>query len=156
MDFRAEGTRNALGILGYGIEGMRVYDFGWIQGERGWGKGGVSTMRLQMHATDPDVLEQWLGEHRSKGRIRNSAAFNDFLDRYGLLDADYERAVREGRHLWVLREDRTPTWWPGSYLVVVGSMSRARPVWFPPPLRRGSAKASSKARTITKDTGRVC
>jgi hypothetical protein len=28
-DFRAEGTRNAAGILGYGAKGMRVYDFGW-------------------------------------------------------------------------------------------------------------------------------
>ena len=27
-DFRAEGTKNANGILGYGAKGMRVYDFG--------------------------------------------------------------------------------------------------------------------------------
>lgn len=29
-DFRAEGTQNELGICGYGIRGMRVFDFGWI------------------------------------------------------------------------------------------------------------------------------
>src|SRR6516165_6334341 len=28
-DFRAQGTRNENGILGYGRRGMRVYDFGW-------------------------------------------------------------------------------------------------------------------------------
>jgi len=27
-DFRAEGTRNELGVRGYGLKGMRVYDFG--------------------------------------------------------------------------------------------------------------------------------
>ena len=26
-DFRAEGTRNSQGIRGYGVKGMRVYDF---------------------------------------------------------------------------------------------------------------------------------
>jgi len=34
-DFRAEGTRNENGILGCGRRGMRVYDFGWQQAERG-------------------------------------------------------------------------------------------------------------------------
>ena len=52
---RAEGTRNALGIRGYGERGMRVYDFGWVMGDRGWGTGGRSAMRLQMHATDPSL-----------------------------------------------------------------------------------------------------
>jgi hypothetical protein len=52
-DFRAEGTVNAFGIRGYGARGMRIFDFGWIRAERGWGDGGESPMRLQMHATDP-------------------------------------------------------------------------------------------------------
>ena len=46
MDFRAEGTRNDQGIRGYGVKGMRVYDFGWVETERGWGPPGTSLMRL--------------------------------------------------------------------------------------------------------------
>jgi len=49
---------------------MRVFDFGWAQGERGWGSGGLSQLRLQMHTTDPDYLEQHLGSAMSKGCIR--------------------------------------------------------------------------------------
>jgi hypothetical protein len=56
-DFRSEGTRNKLGIRGYGRKGIRVYDFGWQNAVRGWGRGGTGVMRLQMHATDPDLLE---------------------------------------------------------------------------------------------------
>ena len=37
MDFRAEGTFNDNGIRGYGRKGMRVFDFGWVVSERGWG-----------------------------------------------------------------------------------------------------------------------
>jgi hypothetical protein len=36
-DFRAEGTRNELGIRGYGRRGARVYDFGWVAAPKGWG-----------------------------------------------------------------------------------------------------------------------
>ena len=95
-DFRAEGTQNAQGILGYGRKGMRVYDFGWVRSERGWGSHATSIMRLQMHATDPRLLEPQLGVARSKGCIRIPATLNDFIDHYGLLDADYERLVAEG------------------------------------------------------------
>ena len=133
FDFRAEGTRNAYGIRGYGEKGMRVYDFGWVSAERGWGRGGESPMRLQMHATDPDVLESQLGCIHSKGCIRIPAALNVFIDRYGLLDADYERALAEGHRLWVLRSDRTPTPWSGRYLVVVDSQRTERPAWSRPP-----------------------
>ena len=56
---RARGT--SLGIRGYGVKGMRVFDFGWVTGERTWGDGGLSPMRLQLHSTDPDVLEPRLG-----------------------------------------------------------------------------------------------
>ncbi len=34
-DFRAEGTKNELGIRSCGNKGMRVYDFGWQQAVRG-------------------------------------------------------------------------------------------------------------------------
>jgi hypothetical protein len=65
-------------------------------------------MRLQMHAADPDYLEKRLGERDSKGCIRIPATLNAFLDRNGLIDADYERALKEGRKLWILRPDRVP------------------------------------------------
>ena len=65
-DFRAEGTRNEFGFRGYGAKGMRVYDLGWQKARRGWGKGGDSTMRLQMHATDPVLAEHKLGSVQSR------------------------------------------------------------------------------------------
>jgi hypothetical protein len=135
LDFRAEGTRNALGIRGYGVEGMRVYDFGWVEAERTWDGGGESPMRLQMHSTDPDLLEPQLGSWHSKGCIRIPASLNRFIDRHGLLDADYETAVRAGHRLWMLRADREPTPTPGRWLVVVDSQRSARPPWAQPPTR---------------------
>ena len=129
LDFRAEGTRNEFGIRGYGVKGMRVFDFGWVIGERTWGGGGLSPMRLQVHATDPDVLEPRLGSAASSGCIRISAALNRFLDKYGVLDADYEAALERGGQLWVLRKDRTPTPWSGRYLIVVESERARRPQW---------------------------
>lgn len=96
-DFRAEGTRNAQGIRGYGERGMRVYDFGWVRATRGWGEGGSSDMRLQMHATDPERLEPLLGRAAaSKGCIRIPAALNVFIDRHGILDA--RTLAGGGRH----------------------------------------------------------
>lgn len=132
-DFRAEGSRNKLGIRGFGVKGMRVYDFGWVQGERGWGRGGLSPMRLLMHTTDPDYLEHYLGEPMSKGCIRIPATLNTFIDRYGILDADYEQALANGKKLWMIRPDRTPTSWSGRYLVIVDSGRSERPAWSPKP-----------------------
>jgi hypothetical protein len=129
LDFRAEGTRNEFGVRGYGVKGMRVFDFGWVVGERTWGRGGLSPMRLQMHATDPDLLEPRLGSAASSGCIRISASLNQFVDKYGLLDADYEAAMERGVQFWVLRQDRTPTRWSGRYLVVVESERSRRPAW---------------------------
>jgi hypothetical protein len=133
MDFRAEGTRNANGIRGYGIRGMRVFDFGWAEAERTWDTRGRSPMRLQMHATDPDILENQLGRARSKGCIRIPATLNVLIDRRGVLDAEYERAVQQGRHLWVLRPDRRSVTYPGKYLVIVDSQRKDRPSWSPLP-----------------------
>lgn len=140
-DFRAEGTRNSQGIRGYGSKGMRVYDFGWQQVPRGWGKGGVSQMRLQMHATDPDLLERRLGSAQSKGCIRIPASLNRLLDLYGVLDADYEQALREGRTIWVLDPQREPVLFPGRYLIVVESGRQARPDWSPAPFPPHSGRA---------------
>jgi hypothetical protein len=128
-DFRAEGTRNEFGVRGYGRRGMRVFDFGWVSGERGWGAGGVSPMRLQVHATDPELLEPRLGETRSKGCIRIPASLNEFLDRRGVLDAEYFAAFARGDRPWILRPDRDATRWPGRYLVIVDSERAERPAW---------------------------
>jgi len=124
MDFRAEGTKNSLGVRGYGDKGMRVFDFGWVESRRGWGKRDLGTMRLQMHATDPDLLERKLGQAGSKGCVRIPADFNRLIDHYGLLDADYNALADGGRHLWVLAPDREPVATPGRYLVVIDSQMR--------------------------------
>lgn len=132
-DFRAEGTLNEFGILGYGVKGMRVFDFGWVETARGWGDKGPGIMRLQMHATDPTQLEPRLGSAQSKGCVRIPASLNRFIDRYGLLDADYERALGDGQKLWVLLPAREPTPWPGRYLIVLDSERASRPAWSPAP-----------------------
>jgi hypothetical protein len=128
-DFRAEGTKNEFGIRGYGRKGSRVYDFGWVHAPKGWGDGAMSVMRLQMHSTDPDVLEPRIGTAQSKGCIRIPAALNEFMDRRGVLDADYQEEIANGSSPWVLRTHRNLTDWPGRYLVVVDSKSSARPRW---------------------------
>ena len=135
-DFRAEGTKNKLGFRGYGRKGMRIYDFGWVDAPRGWGKGEMGVMRLQMHATDPDLAAQRLGTPQSEGCVRIPASLNEFIDRNALLDEDYLRELDRGAHLWVLRADRTPTSWSGRYLVVVDSNRVERPVWSPLPPRQ--------------------
>ena len=118
-DFRAQGTRNENGILGYGRRGMRVYDFGWQQAERGWGRGGQATMRLQMHATDPEFLEHRLGTIQSKGCIRIPATLDTFIDRHAILDADYEQAIAAGQTFSVLSKARESSPWSGRYLVII-------------------------------------
>ena len=132
-DFRAEGTRNENGVRGYGIAGRRVFDFGWVLAPKGWGDGNESIMRLQVHATDPDLLEPQLGRPRSKGCIRIPASLDEFLDRRAILDADYVAARESGAALWVLRPDQEPTRWPGKYLVIVDSLASSRPAWAVPP-----------------------
>jgi hypothetical protein len=135
-DFRAEGTRNENGIRGYGRKGLRIYDFGWQQGERGWGRRGEGTLRLQMHATDPDILESRVGTIQSKGCIRIPATLNTFIDRHAILDADYEQAIADGQTFWVLPKDRQPTPWSGRFLVIVDTGGTARPSWSPLPRAR--------------------
>jgi hypothetical protein len=132
-DFRSEGTRNSLGIRGYGTKGMRIFDFGWQRSRKGWGDHAMSEMRLQVHATDPDLLERRLGSVQSKGCIRIPASLNQLLDYYGVLDAEYEQTVRDGRPLWVLDAQRKPVAYPGRYLIVVESGRTDRPEWSPAP-----------------------
>jgi len=132
-DFRSLGTFNKNHIRGYGLRGRRVFDFGWQLAERGWGNGGMSKMRLQMHATDPRVLASRLGRVASEGCIRIPATLNVFLDIHGVLDADYETAAASGERLWVLKPQRQPIPWAGRYLVIVDSQAGERPLWSPLP-----------------------
>ena len=132
-DFRAEGTKNELGIRGYGRKGARIFDFGWVAAPKGWGDHATSVMRLQMHATDPDILEPRLGAAQSKGCIRIPATLDAFLDRRAILDADYDEALAGGARFWVLREDRVRPIVQGRYLVVVDSATSERPPWSPWP-----------------------
>uniref|UniRef100_E1TJV7 Uncharacterized protein n=1 Tax=Burkholderia sp. (strain CCGE1003) TaxID=640512 RepID=E1TJV7_BURSG len=145
MDFRSEGTENQNHIRGYGKRDMRIFDLGWAQAERGWGKGGVSQMRFQMHATDPDRLEPLLGVRHSKGCVRIPASLNTFLDHYGILDAEYAALVESGKSLWVLKSDRQILPWAGRYIVVVDSERKTRPTWSPAP----GAKAHARVPTGT-------
>ncbi len=130
-DFRAEGSKNAFGIRGYGNKASRIYDFGWVAAPRGWGDGHMGELRLQMHSTDADRLEQRLGTAQSEGCVRMPAELNEFIDRHGILDEDYDRVVAVGDHPWVLRKDRVTTLWSGRYLVVVESDATIRPDWAP-------------------------
>jgi hypothetical protein len=144
-DFRAEGTRNEFGIRGYGDKGLRVYDFGWVMGRRGWAPG-EQLMRLQLHATDRERLEPRLGERASKGCIRIPATMNRFIDRHAVLDAAYDEALARGQKFWVLRPDREPTPWSGRYLVVIDSDRKARPTWADP---KQPTATASQARPST-------
>ena len=152
-DFRAEGTYNRNHIRGYGERGRRIFDFGWQQAERGWGEGGSSKMRLAMHATDPDRLEQRLGTAASEGCIRIPATLNRFLDLHGVLDADYEAQAAAGRPPRALRADRQPLPWPGRYLVVIDSQAAERPDWAvlaPPAARTAPPNAPGSRRPPDK------
>ncbi len=123
LDYRAEGTFNENHVRGLGLKGMRVWDFGWQWAHRGWGADASPIqIRLEMHATDPSVLAQRIGHTASQGCVRIPDAMNRFLDRHGVLDAEYERAaVDEIRYRALLLPDRVPTPLAGSALVVVDS-----------------------------------
>ena len=122
LDWRAEGTFNAQHIRGLGLKGMRVWDFGWQPATKGWGSNEEGDIRLLLHATDPAYLEQRLGRPASKGCVRIPAAMNRFLDRHGILDADYERAAKATPGFdALLLSDRTPTPLAGNMLVIVDS-----------------------------------
>lgn len=143
-DFRAEGTRNEQGVRGYGRKGLRIFDFGWQPARKTWGDRAPSVMRLQVHATDPDLLEPRLGSAQSKGCIRIPASLNKLIDQYGLLDAAYEQAPAQGKAPSVLHPQRMPTPWSGRYLVVLQTERAERPSWSPDPR---PAKKSPSARS---------
>ena len=116
--YRAEGTKNENGIRGYGVKGMRVWDFGWKNAYTGWLKNpDLRQIRMQMHATDPDYLESRLGNPASKGCVRISAETNKFLDNFGIIDKKIEGTSQS----WTLKKDRTPVPEEGSFLLVVNT-----------------------------------
>jgi len=123
LDYQALGTFNENHIRGLGLKGMRVWDFGRQMAEKGWNADEeTGEIRLLMHATDPDYLEQRLGRPASKGCIRIPATMNRFLDIHGVLDADYERAaLDEPRYAAILLPERRPTPLAGDALVIVDS-----------------------------------
>lgn len=133
LDFRAEGTKNKLGLMGYGDKGMRVYDFGWVAARKTWVPE-MGKMRLQLHSTDLQRLEPRLGLAQSMGCIRIPATLNSLFDHYGVLDADYERAINNKKILTTLDSKREPTPWSGKYLIVVDSRRVKRPDWSPRPV----------------------
>lgn len=143
-DYRSAGTFNENHIRGYGERGMRIFDFGWQVADRTWGKGGRSPMRLAMHATDPNRLEARLGSTGSEGCIRIPASLNRFLDHYGVLDAEYEIAVKESKPQRVLAPDREPLPWPGRYLVVIDSGQQTRPAWSSEPVNNRKPSLGQK------------
>lgn len=118
--YRAEGTKNENGIRGYGIKGMRVWDFGWQNATTGWlKKPEVRQIRMQMHATDPQYLEQRLGTPASQGCLRLSAETNQFLDKYAIID----RNIEQSKIKWALKKERTPVTNEGSFVLVVNTES---------------------------------
>ena len=122
LDWRAEGTFNPQHIRGLGLKGMRVWDFGWQTRRARVGAGGESEIRLLVHATDPDYLERRHGRPASKGCVRISAAMSCFLDRHGVLDADYGRGAKiDDRFAALLLPDRVPTPLAGNALVIINS-----------------------------------
>jgi hypothetical protein len=142
LDYRAEGTFNAQHIRGLGLKGMRVWDFGWQTAAQGWGPAGATgEIRLLLHATDPDYLEPRLGRPASKGCVRIPAAMNRFLDRHGVLDADYEAAAQDDPVRRVLLPDREPTPLAGDALIVIDSAQAAEPS-APPLSSRSTARQS--------------
>lgn len=115
FSYRAEGTKNKRGWRGLGAKGSRVWDFGWQNTVH---SDGIRSIRLLMHATDPENGEVRLGKVDSKGCIRISAKMNQFLDQFGILDADYEARTQEKRIQWILRKDRIPVNYAGKYLLI--------------------------------------
>lgn len=118
--YRAEGTKNENGIRGLGKKGSRVWDFGWQKARAGWKENFIIDIRFEMHATDPDYLEQRLGSPQSEGCVRIHQTFNQFLDKYGIIDKNYEDLAKT-KNLWVLRKDRDPVKLAGKYINVIDS-----------------------------------
>ena len=122
MSYRALGTKNKLGWRGFGVKGSRVWDLGWQRTVKG--RGEPMDIRLLVHATDPEFGEPRLGTVQSKGCIRVTGNFNRFLDRYGILDREYETSAKAK---YVLLPARSPMPFAGKFIVVIDSGEFQKP-----------------------------
>jgi hypothetical protein len=152
LDYRAQGTYNENHIRGLGLKGMRVWDFGWQWARKGWapgvGKPSEIQIRLEMHATDPAVLEQRIGRTASQGCVRIPSTMNRFMDKQGVLDAGYEQAaVTDIRYRALLLRDRTGSILAGDALVVIDS---SVPPGTPPDQHPDPRPATSAGKTDIK------
>jgi hypothetical protein len=123
LDYRAQGTFNENHIRGLGVKGMRIWDFGWQWADKGWlHTGERGQIRLLMHATDPAYLARRIGRPASEGCVRVPADMNRFMDRHGVLDADYQQmATYDAAYRAILSDNADPTPLAGDTLVVVDS-----------------------------------
>jgi len=122
LGYRAQGTLNEHGIRGIGTKGMRVWDFGWQTTEDWRTQGAVTSVRLEMHATDPTFLESRLGRPDSEACIRVPDGFNRFLDQYGVIDGALTPLVPSDRAIAaLLPKNATPYPDAGDTVVVVDS-----------------------------------
>ena len=120
LGYRAQGTYNENHIRGIGVRGMRVWDFGWQTTDDWRTRHALMAVRMEMHATDPSVLEPRLGRWDSEGCIRIPSRFNSFLDRSGLIDAKEWEAAREDRRFAALLPKHVvPSRLAGQTVVVV-------------------------------------
>jgi hypothetical protein len=122
LGYRAQGTYNENHIRGIGIRGMRVWDFGWQTTDDWRTPGAPMAVRMEMHATDPAVLEPRLGRWDSEGCIRIPTRFNSFIDHAELIDAKLRTAaMTERRFAALLPKDGSPSPLAGDRLVVIDS-----------------------------------
>jgi hypothetical protein len=122
LGYRAQGTFNQFHIRGLGVKGMRVWDFGWQTSDDWRTPGATMAVRVEMHATDPDVLEERIGRADSEGCIRLPDALNRFLDRRGIIDAAIERlGETDSGYRALLSPELDPTPLAGDAVIVVDS-----------------------------------
>jgi hypothetical protein len=122
LGYRAQGTFNQFHIRGLGVKGMRVWDFGWQTSDDWRTPGATMAVRVEMHATDPDVLEERIGRADSEGCIRLPDALNRFLDRRGIIDAAIERlGETDSGYRSLLSPELDPTPLAGDAVIVVDS-----------------------------------
>jgi hypothetical protein len=132
IGYRAQGTFNQYHIRGLGVKGMRVWDFGWQTSDDWRRPGATMAVRVEMHATDPTVLEERIGRADSEGCIRLPDQLNRFLDHHGIIDAAIESLGQtDSGYRALLSPYLNPTPLAGDAVIVVDSAQpSARP--YPP------------------------
>ena len=122
IGYRAQGTFNQNHIRGLGVKGMRVWDFGWQTTDDWRTPGATMEVRVEMHATDPNVLEERIGRADSEGCIRLPDALNRFLDRHAIIDAAIEQlGETDVGYRALLSPKLDPTPLAGDAVIVVDS-----------------------------------